>query len=62
MGRNTPILQEITDVLFADLDEQATALHRLETHFHHRLLVRCWQTSPRLVTYAEQLRLQDHGG
>ena len=57
MGRNTPILQEITDVLFANLDEQATALHRLETHFHDRLLVDAGNATD-VGTYAEQLRLR----
>ena len=37
--RNTPVLREIMDVLFTELDEQATALNRLENHFHNRLLV-----------------------
>ena len=56
MGRNTPILQEITDVLFTDLDEEATVLNRLETHFHDRLLVDVGDIDI-VGEYAEQLRL-----
>ena len=55
--RNTQVLQEIINVLFTDLDEQATALNRLEHHFHGRLLVNAGDTSI-VGTYAEQLRLQ----
>ena len=57
MDRNTPILQEITDVLFSELDEQATALNRLEHHFHDRLLVDAGNVST-VGEYAEQLRLR----
>ena len=56
MGRNTPILQEIVDVLFTDLDEQATALNRLENHFHDRLLMDVGNVAT-VGEYAEQLRL-----
>ena len=56
MGRNTPILQEIIDVLFTELDEQATALNRLENHFHNRLLVDAGNITT-VGEYAEQLRL-----
>ena len=56
MGRNTPILQEITDVLFTELDEPATALNRLENHFHHRLLVDVGNVTT-VGEHAEQLRL-----
>ena len=57
MGRNTPILKEIVDVLFTDLDEQITTLHRLETHFHDHLLVDAGNTAT-VGAYAEQLRLR----
>ena len=57
MGRNTPILQEITEVLFTEADEQATALNRLEHRFHDRLLVDVGSVST-VGTYAEQLRLR----
>ena len=57
MGRNTPILQEIVDVLFTELDEQAAALNRLETHFHDRLLVDAGNVAT-VGEYAEQLRLR----
>ena len=57
MGRNTPILQEIVDVLFTELDEQATALNRLEHHFHDRLLVDAGNLAT-VGVYAEQLRLK----
>ena len=56
MGRNTPILQEIVDVLFTEMDEQATALNRLEHHFRNRLLVDAGDVNT-VGTYAEQLRL-----
>ena len=55
--RNTPILQEITDVLFTDVDEQTTALNRLENHFHDRLLVDAGSVVI-VGEYAEQLRLR----
>ena len=54
--RNTPVLQEIVDVLFTELDEQATALNRLEHHFHDRLLVDAGNVAI-VGEYAEQLRL-----
>ena len=57
MGRNTPILQEITDVLFVGVDEQATALNRLEHHFRERLLVDVANVNT-VTEYAEQLRLK----
>ena len=57
MGRNTPILQEIVDVLFTEVDEQATALNRLENHFHDRLLVNVGDIGI-VGVYAEQLRLR----
>ena len=57
MGRNTAILQEITDALFTDLDEQATALTRLENHFRDRLLVDVGHVAT-VGTYAKQLRLR----
>ena len=56
MGRNTPILQEITDVLFTELDEQAMVLNRLESHFQHRLLVNVGDVNT-VGEYAIQLRL-----
>ena len=56
MGRNTPILQEITAILFTNLDQQATALNRLETHFHDRLLVDAGNVTT-VGAHAEQLRL-----
>lgn len=57
MGRNTPILQEIIEVLFTDVDGQATALHRLESHFQQRLLVDVGNVAV-VGEYAEQLRLR----
>ena len=54
---NTPVLREIVDVLFTELDEQATALNRLENHFHDRLLVDVGNVAI-VGTYAEQLRLK----
>ena len=55
--RNTPVLREIVDILFTDLDEQATALNRLENHFHDRLLVDAGNVAT-VGEYAEQLRLR----
>ena len=57
MGRNTPILKEIVDVLFTGLDEQITALNRLEHHFRDRLLVNVGDVNI-VGEYAEQLRLR----
>ena len=57
MGRNTPILQEIVDVLFTEMDEQATALNRLENHFQARLLVDAGNVAV-VGEYAAQLRLR----
>ena len=54
--RNTAVLCEIVDVLFVGVDEQATALNRLEHHFHHRLLVDVGNVNT-VAEYAEQLRL-----
>ena len=54
--RNTPVLRTIVDVLFTNLDEQATALNRLEAHFHDRLLVDAGNVNT-VGEYAEQLRL-----
>ena len=55
--RNTPVLREIVDALFTDLDEQATALNRLEQHLRDRLLVDVGNVDT-VSTYAEQLRLR----
>lgn len=55
--RNTPVLRTIVDVLFTDLDEQATALNRLENHFHDRLLVDVGNVAT-VGEYAERLRLR----
>ena len=55
--RNTPTLSQVVDVLFTEVDEQATALARLEHHFHNRLLVDAGNVIT-VGTYAEQLRLR----
>jgi hypothetical protein len=55
--RNTPLLQEIVDVLFTELDEQATALYRLEDHFQDRLLMDVGNVNT-VGANAEQLRLR----
>ena len=55
--RNTPVLREIVDTLFTELDEQATALNCLETHFHDRLLLDVGNVAV-VGAYAEQLRLK----
>ena len=55
--RNTPVLREIVEVLYTELDDQATALNRLEHHFHDRLLVDAGNVTV-VREYAEQLRLR----
>ena len=55
--RNAPLLREVIDVLFTNLDEQATALNSLEHNFHHRLLVDVGNVNT-VGEYAEQLRLR----
>ena len=55
--RNTAVLCEIVDVLFTGVDEQATALNRLEHHFRNRLLVDVGSVAT-VGTFAEQLRLR----
>lgn len=54
--RNTPVLRTIVDVLFTEVDEQATALNRLEHYFGDRLLLVVGDVHS-VATYAEQLRL-----
>ena len=54
--RNTVVLCEIVDVLFVGVDEQTTALNRLEHHFRDRLLVDVGNVNT-VAEYAEQLRL-----
>ena len=55
--RNTAVLSEVVDVLFVGVDEQATALTRLEHHFRDRLLVDAGNAAV-VGVYAEQLRLR----
>ena len=55
--RNTAVLSEVVDVLFVGVDEQATALTRLEHHFRGRLLVDTGNVAV-VGVYAEQLRLR----
>ena len=50
--RNTPMLREMVDVLFTKVDEQTTALTRLEHHFHDHLLGGA-DNVPTVGTYAE---------
>ena len=59
--RNSKVLREIVDILFTELDEQGTALNRLEHHFQHRLLVDAGNVAT-VGEYAEQLRFEHHGG
>jgi hypothetical protein len=54
--RNTPVLREIVDVLFTEVDDQTTVLNRLEHHFRNRLLVDAGNVFT-IGEYAEQLRL-----
>ena len=55
--RNTAVLREMVEVLFTKVDEQATALAKLEHHFLGRLLVDTDNVAT-VGTYAEQLRLR----
>ena len=55
--RNTAFLSELVEVLFTEVDEQATALSRLEHHFRDCLLVDVGNVNT-VATYAEQLRLR----
>ena len=55
--RNTPVLRAIVDVLFTEVDEQGTALNRLEHHFRDRLLMNVGDINT-VGVYAEQLRLR----
>ena len=55
--RNAPVLREIVEVLYTEMDEQAMALNRLENHFHDRLLVDAGNVTT-VGLYAEQLRLR----
>ena len=55
--RNTPVLREMVDVLFTEVDEQTTALTKLEHHFRDRLLFDAGNVTT-VGTYAEQLRLR----
>ena len=55
--RNKPVLRTIVDVLFTEMDEQATASNRLENHFQDRLLVDAGNVAT-VGEYAAQLRLR----
>ena len=55
--RNTAVLREIVDVLFTQVDEQTTALAKLEHHLRDRLLVNVGDVHT-VGMYAEQLRLR----
>jgi RNA binding exosome subunit len=57
MERNTPILQEIIEVLSPELDDAEYALDRLENHFHNRLIVDAG-TIKQTHSFATQLRLE----
>ena len=54
--RNTAVLCEVVDLFFMGVDEQATALSRLEHQFRDRLLVDVGNVNT-VAEYAEQLRL-----
>jgi hypothetical protein len=55
--RNTPILQEVIEVISPYVANAELALNRLEIHFHHRLLVEAGNVT--LVgSFATQLRLR----
>lgn len=55
--RNSSVLRTIVDVLFTEVDEQTTALNRLEHHFRNRLLVDVGKVAT-VGAYAQQLRLR----
>lgn len=54
--RNTPVLRELVEVLFNEVDEQTTALAQLEHHFRDRSLVNAGNVVT-VGTYTEELRL-----
>ena len=54
--RNTAVLSELVEALFTEVDEQSTALNRLEHHFRDRLLVDVGNVDT-VAVYAQQLRL-----
>ena len=56
MGRNTPILKEIVEVISTQLYLKEYALHQLEAHFHDRLLVDVGNVLT-VGSHATQLRL-----
>lgn len=55
--RNTAVLREMVDLLFTDVDQQTTALTKLEHLFRKRLLVDAGSVDT-VGTYAEELRLR----
>ena len=55
--RNTSVLRKVVDVLFTQVDDQTTALDRLEHHFRDRLLIDAGDVAT-VGTYAEELRLR----
>ena len=55
--RNTAVLREIVDVLFTEVDEQTTALARLEHRFRDCLLVDAGNVAT-VGVRAEELRLR----
>jgi hypothetical protein len=57
MGRNTPILREIVQVLSPELEDSEYALDRLENHFQDRLIVDAGDAAT-VGSWATQLRLQ----
>jgi precorrin isomerase len=54
--RNTPILQEIIEVLSTEIDDEPYAIDQLESHFQHRLLVDAGDVAL-VAALSEQLRL-----
>ena len=55
--RNNAVLREVVDILFTEVDDQATALAKLEHHFRNRLLVDAGDVAT-VGTYADELRLR----
>ena len=57
MGRNTPLLKEIIEVLSDQVFNKETALHDLEQHFSTRLILDAGNVDT-IITHAKQLRLR----
>ena len=55
--RNTPVLREVVDVLFTEVDEQATALAKLSVPS----VIGCWSTLATWTRLAPTLKNYGYG-